>query len=57
MADAEKEIDKLTKLKSKLFRELREDRQNSNYDRAYHAALTAEFNRVSFMLERLKGNL
>ena len=57
MTDAEKEIDKLTRLKSKLFRELREDRQNSNYDRAYHATLTAEFNRVSFRLERLKGNL
>lgn len=57
MTDAEKEIDKLPRLKSKLFHELREDRQNSNYDRAYHAALTAEFNRVGFRLERLKGNL
>lgn len=57
MTDAEKEIDKLTRLKSKLFRELREDRQNSNYDRAYHAMLVAEFNSVSFRLERLKGNL
>ena len=57
MTDAEKEIDKLTRLKSKLFRELREDRQNSNYDRTYHAALIAEFNSVSFRLERLKGNL
>ena len=57
MKDAEKEIDKLTRLKSRLFRELREDRQNSNYDRAYHATLTAEFSRVSFKLERLKGNL
>lgn len=57
MTDVEKEIDKLMKLKSKLWRELREDRQNSNYDRAYHTMLIAEFNRVSFRLERLKGNL
>ena len=57
MTDVEKEIYKLTRLKSKLWRELREDRQNSNYDRAYHAMLIAEFNMVSFRLEMLKGNL
>ena len=57
MTDLEKEINKLTRLKNKLCRELKEDRQNPNYDRDYHAMLIMEFNRVSFRLERLKGNL